>query len=119
TGFGADVAVGAGLEGRVERVGEDRDDLVDDVALGMRLAEEPGFARVRLGHRAAGVHADGDRVVQLVVGGRPVAVLGRLDVREHDPEHTRVPGEVVGQAGRVEDLAQAGLDATAGGVDDL
>ena len=42
---------------------------------GVRLAHEPRLARVRLGHRAAGVHPDRDRVVQLVVGGRPVAVL--------------------------------------------
>ena len=63
------------------------DDPVDDVALGVRLAEEPRLARVGLGHRAAGVHPERDRVVQLVVGGRPVAVLGRLDLGEHDPEH--------------------------------
>ncbi len=52
-----------------------------------------------------------------VVG--PVAVLGRLDLGEHDPEHARVAGEVVRQAGRVEDLAQAVLDPPAGGVDDV
>ena len=50
-------------------------DPVDDVALGVRLAHEPRLARVRLGHRAAGVHPDRDRVVQLVVRRRPVAVL--------------------------------------------
>ena len=103
----------------VERVLERGQDAVDDVALGVRLAHEPRLAGVRLGHRAAGVHADGDRVVQLVVGGRPVAVLGRDLLAEHDPEHRRVPGEVVRDADRVEDLAQPVLDAPAGGVDRL
>ena len=49
--------------------------------VGVRLAHEPRLARVRLRHRAAGMHADGDRVVQLVVAGRPVAVLGRRPPR--------------------------------------
>ena len=53
------------------------------------------------------LHPDRDRVVQLVVGVGPVAVLGGDVVREHDPEHRRVPGDVVGEALRVEQLPDA------------
>ena len=111
--------MGTGLERGIERVAEDRQHLVDRVTLGVRLADEPRLARVGLGHGAAGVHPDRDRVVQLVIGVRPVAVLGRLGVGEHDPEHRRVAGEDVRQAGRVEDLAQAVLQPPADGVDRL
>ena len=62
---------GALLEGGVERVAEDRHDPVDDVLAGVGLAQEPRLARVGLGHRAAGVHAHRDRVVQVVVRRSP------------------------------------------------
>ncbi len=109
--------VAAGLEGRVERVAEGRGDLVDDVLAGVGLAQEPRLAGVRLGHRPAGMHPDRHRVVELVVGGRPVAVLGRGLVTEHDPEHRRVAGEHVRQAARVQDLPELALDGRAEGGD--
>ena len=74
-------ALARSLEGGMERPSNERHDAVDDVALGVRLAQEPRLARVRLGHRAAGDHADGDGVVEVVVGVRPVAVLGRRPCR--------------------------------------
>ena len=83
----------------------------------MRFADEPWLPGVGLGHRAAGVHPRGDRVIQRVVGVGPVAVLGRLGLGEHDPEHARMAGEHVGQAGWFEDVAKARLDPATRGVD--
>ncbi len=60
-----------------------------------------------------------DRVVQLVVGRRPVAVLGRLVLAEHDPEHARMAGEVVRQRRSGRGRRAGRLDAPAGGMDRL
>ena len=83
----------------------------------MRLGHEPRLPTVWLGHRAAGDHARGDRVVEHVVRAGPVTVFDGDPVPEHDAEHRRVPGDHVGQAGWVEHRPDPGLDCLAGPMD--
>ena len=106
-GVGAVAAVGAGLERRVERVREDRDDPVDDVAArrAPRRRTTARASRARASRRGRACRSRSRRTAR----GRWWPSRGTRSAsssRNMIPNIDGWPGEVVRQPGRVEDLAR-------------
>ena len=104
------VAVGSGLERRVERVAR-RIVRTRSTMSPLACASHMNHGSRESGSGIAPRRACRSRSRRTARGPWcPVAVLGRDLLAEHDPEHRRVAGEVVRDAGRVEDLPEPVLD---------
>src|SRR5262249_45627924 len=84
-----------------------------EAALVVRLADEPGLARIGLAEHAEIVQLGRQRLVEGVVARSPVAVIARRHLAEEQPAHRGMTAEGMPDAALGKNLADASAQTRA------